>query len=51
MFERLLALLGAMWLTNKLEESREKKESCGCGCLCLIGLWLMSLLLIKACGG
>ena len=51
MFERFLALLGAMWLTGKLEESRAKKESCGCGCLCLIVLWLFGLFLIKSCGG
>lgn len=49
MFERVLAILGAIWLTGKMEESREKRESCGC--LCLIGLWLLGVLLLKSCGG
>lgn len=51
MFERVLAILGAIWLTGKMEESREKRESCGCGCLCPIGLWLLGVLLLKSCGG
>ena len=51
MFERVLAILGAIWLTGKMEESREKRESCGCGCLCVTGLWLLGVLLLKSCGG
>lgn len=56
MFERVLAILGALWIANKLEERRDEKktaesQSCGCGCLCFIGLWLLGMLLLKACRG
>lgn len=56
MFERVLAIIGALWIANKLEEGQTKKEaaenlSCGCGCLCFIGLWILGMLLLKACSG
>lgn len=56
MFERILAIFGAMCLLEQLgkeqpAEEKAKNTSCGCGCLCLIGLWFLGTLLLKSCGG
>ena len=56
MFERILAIFGAMCLLEQLgkeqpAEEKAKNTSCGCGGLCLIGLWFLGTLLLKSCGG
>ena len=49
MRERILAVIGTLWLTEKLEKSTAAKANCGCGCLCFLALWLTGVLILKAC--